>query len=106
MDFLTGDNSKRSRGDDRGQWDRGSGKGQDRGGEGSKSSQQRAELEEVSQTVIIRGLPSHTTESAVSHYLKNCFTMGKRDTLLFLFSVYDLSHKYNNISKKTPTSYS
>ena len=63
---MTGE--KRSRGDDsRGNHrdrDRGTGRDVDRRGDGSRN-EQRSEKEDVSKTVIIKGLPAHTTQSAV-----------------------------------------
>lgn len=63
---MTGD--KRSRGDDsRGNHrdrERGAGKDTDRFAENSRADQ-RSEKEEVSKTVIIKGLTAHTTEPAV-----------------------------------------
>lgn len=67
--YVTGD--KRSRGDDsRGSQrdrDRGSGRESDRRGESSRGDQ-RAEKEEITKTVIIKGLPAHTTEPSVIRY--------------------------------------
>lgn len=66
--FLTGD--KRPRDGSRGHKDRvrGAGKEHDRGTESSRSKhriEREKEREEVSRTVIIKGLPSHTTEPTV-----------------------------------------
>jgi hypothetical protein len=63
---MTGD--KRSRGDDsRGnhrERERGAGKDTDRFAESTRVDQ-RSEKEEVTKTVIIKGLTAHTTEPAV-----------------------------------------
>jgi hypothetical protein len=77
---MTGD--KRSRGDDsRGNHrdrERGAGKDTDRFAESSRGDQ-RSEKEEVSKTVIVKGLTAHTTEPAVrllftsqTNLLHNC----------------------------------
>ena len=63
---MTGE--KRSRGDDgRGNHrdrDRGTGRDVDRRGDGSRT-EKRFEKEDVSKTVIMKGLSAHTTQSAV-----------------------------------------
>lgn len=68
---LTGE--KRPRDGSRGHKDRvrGAGKEHDRGTESSRSKQRvekERDKDEISQTVIIKGLPSHTTEPTVRNH--------------------------------------